>query len=139
MKINLTDPPTPEFAATHAQNAVNAVRQIEGFELDYTPASVDRVDELVLKFHSERIPPEQVGWVVFSLGCYVGEVMVRHEGGRWAMPEELDVPKDAFSDMLVSLPNQVSCNPIGKAFKRYEQGEGESLAYFYHVMTTQNK
>jgi hypothetical protein len=43
------------------------------------------------------------------------------------------------SIMLVDLPNGSTWNPIGKAFKLLENGQEDSVAYFYHVATQEAK
>ena len=35
---------------------------------------------------------------------------------------------------MVRLPNDSVVNPIGKAFKRVENGDLESVAYFYQAL-----
>jgi hypothetical protein len=133
MNVKLPLPPTPEFAAQHAQNAVSAVRRVEGFELDYTPASLTRVDDVILQFHAGPCSLDNLGTLIYSLGCYVGEVMVRNAGARWAMPDDDDTPSDTFHMMFVTLPNGTNCDPIRQAFTLYETGAEKSVAHFYQV------
>jgi hypothetical protein len=134
LQLHLQHPPTPEYATRHAQIAVDAARNVEGIELDFSPESLPEVDRIIGAFHAERLRPDQVGETVFSFGCYVGEVFVRHHAGRWVMPKRSWFGFGGSDMMLVEMPNGVVCNPIGKAFKLLEQGESESLTYFYQVM-----
>lgn len=38
--------------------------------------------------------------------------------------------------VVIKLPNGNVCDPIAKAFKRFANGQGDSLAFFHHVFTT---
>lgn len=136
MRLRLQHPPTPEFAAIHAQIAVDAARDIDHVALDYSPASLAEVDRILGKFHAEGLTTDQMGATVFSFGCYVGEILVRNNSGKWMMPPQTALSKLGFSDsnmMVVQLPNGGVWNPIMKAFKLLENGESDSVAYFYRV------
>ena len=37
--------------------------------------------------------------------------------------------------LVIELGKGNYCNPIGKVFKRLENGEEDSLSYFYHLFT----
>jgi hypothetical protein len=136
MNLRLQFPPTPENAAAHAQLAVDAARDVDRIDLDYSPQSLADVDRIVGKFHAEGLRVNQMGATVFSFGCYVGEVLVRHLGGKWKMPEQgfwSRLGLGSSSMMVVEMPNGVIWNPIGKAFKLLENGAVDSVSYFYDV------
>lgn len=137
LRLHLQYPPTPEYAARHAQIAVDAARDVEHIELDYSPESLSEVDRIIGRFHGEGLTSDQVGETVFSFGCYVGEVFVRHHAGQWVMPKRSLFGFGGSNMMLVEMPNGVVCNPIGKALKFLENGASESVAYFYQVMVHQ--
>jgi len=136
MNLRLQFAPTPENAAALAQLAVDAARNVDRLELDYSPQSLAEVDRILGKFHVERLRADQIGETVFSFGCYVGEVLVRHLGGSWTMPEQGFLSRLVFGNsnmMVVQMPNGIVWNPIGKAFKLLENGKEESVSYFYDV------
>jgi hypothetical protein len=65
----------------------------------------------------------------------VGEVFVRHAGGWWIATPERWLPPIRMR-ICVELPQQKRlCSPITRAFKRLENGEADSLAYFYVAFT----
>ena len=128
-------PPIPENAQAYADMAVSAVKNIERVDLDYSPGSLKIVDGILGRFHRDRIRAEGVGATLFAFGCYVGEVFIRHLGGKWRREEETPMRGLALF-IVVELSDGKICNPIGKVFKRVEHGEGEGLPYFYHVFTT---
>lgn len=137
MNLRLQHPPTPENAAALAQLAVDAAQNVDSIELDYSPQSLKDVDGILGKFHSERLSPDQIGSTIFSFGCYVGEVLVRHQGGVWKMPEQSIWSRLGFAKtnmMIVETPNGSVWNPIGKAFKMLENGQEDSVSYFYDVV-----
>ena len=138
MKLRLQYPPSPENAARLAQIAVDTVKKIDRIDLDYSPASLSKVDSILETFHREGLDQSQIGETVFSLGCYVGEVLVRNNGGTWKLPKDSFLAKlvrRGENIMVVDLPNGTTCNPIGKAFKFLENGRTDSVAYFYQVFT----
>ena len=52
-------------------------------ELDLSPASLELVDALIDSLREEGRDGEEAAEVLFVLGCYLGEVMVRQLGGAW--------------------------------------------------------
>ena len=114
----------------HAQLAVDAARNVDGVDLDFSPNSLSEVDRIIGSFHAEGLSSDQVGETVFSFGCYVGEVFVHHHAGRWIIPKRSLLGFGGSDMMLVEMPNGVVCNPIGKAFKLLEQGASESVRIF---------
>ncbi len=126
--------PTPENASALAEKAVEAVRQVDGAELDYSQKSLEIIDGIVLEFNSRNLTMSQIGETVFIFGCYVGEVLVRQQGATWEMPDE-NLSKLGFSMMGVRMPSGTFWNPIGKTIKLLENGQVDSVAYFYVVAT----
>jgi len=137
MKLRLSYPPTPEFAANHAEVAVAAVKDLEDIALDYSPESLAVIDRIIQSFRAEGSTESDVKETIFSFGCYAGEVLVRATQGRWC--ESKDVMSadlaEMFPFMVVQLPNGKAWNPIGKAFKQLANGSEDSLEYFYQVAT----
>jgi hypothetical protein len=91
---------------------------------------------MVGRFHADKLHPDQIGSTVFSFGCYLGEVFIRHHGGVWKMPAETALPpelKDQNNIMVVELPDGRVWNPIGKTFKLLENGTVDSVANFYRA------
>jgi len=79
---------------------------------------------------------EQMQETLFSFGCYVGEVLVASFGGSWLLPAQSSIPKKMlpyFPFMIVQTPRGMVWNPIGKVFKLFDEGMGESTEYLFHV------
>lgn len=135
MQLRLKYEPVPANAARFAADIVAAAAQISGVQLDYTPESLALVDAIFDDFRADGVTSEQLAETIFSFGCYVGEVLTRHAGGRWRATAE-DEQAIVGWPMVVELSEHRWCNPIGKAFKRLENGPEDSLRYFYTVFAS---
>src|SRR6202048_990237 len=68
--------PAATTASGLAARAADAARTVFDIELDFTPGSLHRVDEIL---HGFREPgSDRMAEFIFIFGCYLGEVMVRH-------------------------------------------------------------
>lgn len=105
-------------------------------ELDYSPRSLQHIDRVVLSFHERRLTMNDIGETVFVFGCYVGEVVVRNKGAKWVVPDER-LQKLGFTMMGVELKDGKFLNPIGKTIKLLENGQEDSVVYFYTALANQ--
>ncbi|GAA1076646.1 hypothetical protein [Tsukamurella strandjordii] len=131
--LRLPAAPVAANAAELAVVAVDAARSVAGLELDYTPGSLRAVDEVLDGFREPG--SDAMAETIFVFGCYVGEVLVRHAGYRW-----IDTPNDGvqFVGPLSVVSGGQYASPINKAFKRVDEGEVDSVAYFYEVFSAPN-
>jgi hypothetical protein len=130
--VSLT--PSAGNAADIAALVVPFVEQNYGMTLDYDVASLERLDGIIDDLRrDQRFEPLQS--VLFSMGCYVGEVLVRQAGGRWRAAQELGVAVGASSPIAIEMPDGRSCNPVGRVYRRFQKGREDSLASFYQAMT----
>jgi hypothetical protein len=137
MMLKLTYPPTPEFAAKHAEVAVVAVKDVDNVVLDYSPQSLGVIDRIIQNFRAQGSTENDVKETIFCFGCYAGEVLVRATQGSWCESKDVmsaDMAK-LFPFMVVQLPNGKVWSPITKAFKQLANGSEDSLEYFYQVAT----
>lgn len=132
MQLRLKYAPVPGNAARFAGDIAASAAHVSGVQLDYTPDSLRLVDAIFDDLRADGVAGEQLAETLFGFGCYVGEVLARHAGGRWRATAE-DEHALVGWPMLVELGEQRWCNPIGKAFKRLENGPEDSLWYFYTV------
>jgi hypothetical protein len=126
--------PLPSNAAEIAGMTVPVVQQNYGVALDYSPASLKELDTVVDDLRRDQ-RFEAVQTLLFSMGCYVGEVLVRHAGGRWRTTEEIGMGKVASSPIAVEMPGGRGCNPIARVYRRFQKGREDSLAAFYRAVT----
>jgi hypothetical protein len=133
--LKLKYEPTAENAPRFASDIVASVARITGDVLDYSVESLTVVDRILGDMRGRGVTVDQFAETLFGFGCYVGEVFVRHAAGRWIATPERWLPAIGMR-ICVELPEQKRlCSPITKAFKRLENGEEDSLAYFYVVFT----
>jgi hypothetical protein len=130
VKLRLRYPATPENAPDHAQLAVKAAWEEFETRLDYAPGTLENVDLQIESLREEGLTSEDAAELLFVLGCYVGEVMVRALGGRWIATARSPLADVSPWPMVVQLTGS-TWDPIGKAYKRFELGDTEYLpAYF---------
>ncbi len=131
MKLELRFPATPDNALDHAQLAVEAAWEEFEVDLDYSVRSLDAVDSQIESFREEGMTGEDVAEALFVLGCYLGQVMCRHLGGRWVATARSPLADVSPWPMVVQLGNGSAWDAIGKAYRRLELGDSEYIpAYF---------
>ena len=125
---NLT--PSAANAALIAAMAVPFVEQNYGLKLDYGVASLAQLDTVIEDLRRDQ-RFEVLQPVLFSMGCYVGEVLVRHAGGRWRRAEDLGTGIAAISPIAIEMPDGRGCNPVGKVYRRFQKGREDGLVLFF--------
>jgi hypothetical protein len=131
VKLQLRFPASPENAKDHARLAVQVAREQHDDTLDYSPGSLEDLDGEIESLREEGLGGEDVAEVLFVFGCYLGEVMVRALGGRWAATPLSSLRSISPWPMVVVLGDGSAWDPIGKAYMRLELGDSEYLpAYF---------
>ncbi len=125
--------PTPENAAEIGGMVVPFVQKHYGLTLDYSVVSLRQVDGIIDDLRSNQ-SFEALQPLLFSLGCYVGEVFVRNAGAMWRTAADLGMEAVSSSPLVVAMPDGRGCNPVGKVYKRFQNGPSDNIAWFYHVM-----
>lgn len=114
----------------HAADFVRDVTARSRLPLDYSVASLRVVDFVVDGLRKSGRDRTAVGHVLFGLGVYAGEVLVRRAGAVWVEFDE--GRRELFGQPVgVRMPDGRLWNPLGKVVKRFEVGERESLRTFY--------
>ncbi|WP_342671559.1 hypothetical protein [Streptomyces phaeochromogenes] len=114
----------------HAAEFVRDVTARSQLPLDYSVASLRVVDFIVDGLRKSGRDRTAVGHVLFGLGVYAGEVLVRRAGAVWVEFDEEQ--RELFGRPVgVRMPDGRVWNPLGKVVKRFEVGERESLRTFY--------
>jgi len=131
VKLRLRYPATPENALDHAQLAVEAAWEEFETHLDYSPGTLEAVDAHVESLREEGLTSEDAAEMLFVLGCYVGEVMARALGGRWAATRRSSLAEVSPWPMVVQLADGSVWDAIGKVYKRFELGDSEYLPAFF--------
>ncbi|WP_037822883.1 hypothetical protein [Streptomyces sp. NRRL B-24720] len=98
--------------------------------LDYSVESLRVVDFVVDGLRKGAKVRSDVDGVLFALGAYVGEVLVRRAGAVWVDYD--DAQQLLFGQLIgVRMPDGRVWNPLGKVVKRFEMGAGESVRELY--------
>lgn len=91
--------------------------------LDYTVESLQRLDQFITE-NFEPAGTKPVGETLpVGIGCYMGEVIIRHLGGHWNENGEPEINNIGPVEAIY---------PIDKAIKRFKNGKEDSLAWYYH-------
>ena len=110
------------------------------FKLDYTIDSIIEVD----RFFEEnmigskprkggRLAKKGYGSILFSIGSYVGETIIKNiKGSQWITND-----RDPQGELNVSLklPNDVEIWPIQKVMKRFQNGNEDAIYPYVHAVT----
>lgn len=123
--------PSPRTAPKFAERAVLIVSQKFRFALPYNPPSLIVVDALVDKIKETGASEQQASGLLFGLGCYVGEVFVRNLGASWRSTAEMGMGHVCGFPIVLALRGGIGCNPVGKVFGRFREGEAQSAADLY--------
>lgn len=98
----------------------------EGDHYDFEPASARRLDAWVDLFVGDRPGVDRIHSVAFSMGAYVGELIVRNRGGGWTFDHQTEAP-------CIRLTSGLVCFPLNKVGKRITIGPEHSIAQFVDV------
>lgn len=135
--MNLKFVPEPANGEKLAEQFVSVIKKNENIDLNYSVSSLDFVDQFLQNFKNDGVSVNDFAETIFVAGCYVGQVMVLNNSGVWIKQEDADLPEGiTMMPIVVKLPNNKVCDPIVKAFKRFSNGEVDSVKYFHHVFTS---
>ena len=123
--------PTVKTAPQIAQSAVALVKKKFGFQLNYDPPSLIVIDLLVDKIKETGATEHQASGLLLGLGCYVGEVFVRHARASWRATVEMRMTRTCAYPIILALTGAVGCDAIGIVFRRFAEGPARSAAALY--------
>lgn len=123
MQVHLNPPLEPGSAPRLAAAIVAAAADISDAELDYSPQSIEVVEDIVDGFRAEGVSREEMAASLVGFGCYLGEIVTRHIGGVWR-----HTPAASY---VVVLPDARECHPVDWVFRRLESGAVVSIRDLY--------
>lgn len=124
---------SPSTASQLAEGSVAFVHKKFGFVLPYTPESLIMVDAVVEKIKATGATEQQASGLLSGLGCYVGEVFVRHAKASWRWTAEMGMTKSCRFPVVLALPGVIGCDPIGRVFERFSGGAAQGVALLYEA------
>jgi hypothetical protein len=124
---------SPTTAANLATGAAEFVKKKFGFDLPYTPESLIVVDAIIDKIKATGASEQQAAGLLSGLGCYAGEVFVRHARASWRWTAEMKMATACRFLVVVALPDVSACDVIGSVFQRFSGGTTEGVARLYEL------
>lgn len=104
-----------------------------GYKADYTLESMKEIDRFIDEQSGENgIISRNRGSILFSLGCYVGETIIRLYGGKWYTDD--DDPQGEIN-ASVELDNGTFICPMQRVIKRYQNGSEDSIYAYVYVLS----
>lgn len=129
------EPPpfTVRDARTLAAGAVKLVKDVEKVDLDYSPASLQEIDRIVLNMRDEGTQAATALQVLLVLGCYVGEVLVRNTDAVWEEPTPAERQAGARLPGVRGKSGRL-WDPVERVFQLLRNGGGDSVAFYYAIV-----
>ena len=125
--------PFPEMLTMLQKEAVSIAKDSYGITLDYSPASVEKVEEILGKLYDEyqkkKTTEGQRGFAL-AFGVYIGAVMRKQAGeGRW----ERDHPQFGEGAMSFYWKDQTTF-PVAWCLKRLSNGDEDNVWVKYRIL-----
>lgn len=104
-----------------------------GYKADYTVESMKEIDRFIDEQSGENgIISRGRGKILFSLGCYVGETVIRLYGRKWHTDDNDPAGEINAS---VELDNNTVIFPIQRVIKRYQNGNEDGIYAYVYVLS----
>ena len=111
----------------------------DNFKLDYTIDSFIEIDRFFNKHSKDgklikggRLT-SNLGLIVFSLGSYLGETIIKTVPGSEWITDDND-PKGEMT-ASIKLPNGIEMWPMQRIMKRYQNGNEDAVYTYGHMIT----
>ncbi len=111
---------------------VSALNQ-SGYKADYSLESMKEIDRFFDEQSGEGgIISKNRGQMLFALGSYVGDTVIRLYGGEWVTN---DNDPQGEINITVKLANGTVMWPVVKCMKRYQNGAEDSIYAYAYVLS----
>ena len=112
----------------------------DNFKLDYTIDSFIEIDRFFNKNMENgqpkkggRLAKKGYGSILFSIGSYVGETIIKNvKGAEWITD---DNDPQAELNLSMKLPNEIEFWPIQRVMKRFQNGSEDSIYPYGYSLT----
>jgi len=132
--LNLQLEPIPENAKGLGKFFRDAVKDIEGVDLNYEIDTLIFVDDFLARM-SKEIPMNDFAETIFTAGCYSGQVIVQNLDCTWIKQDDAGLPEGiSMMPVVIKTSEGGVFDPIAKAYKRYADVNTNSLSHFYTVI-----
>lgn len=117
----------------YASAAVEAARREYGYKLDYSAASIDTLDEILILVGES--PERDLDFETRLWGSYLGEALRRRYAGNWEMTQYPNSSGGAQTAMPAVDVRGSRLFPLMKVHRRLTMGEEEDLSSFFAMVT----
>jgi hypothetical protein len=129
----LESPPLEEVVESAFENLAHAVAA--EYRVALTLDGLQTVEPALAEVAGVPEEDEDAYWsAVVKLGSFGGEVIRAHSGGRWRTTDSGSLP---FSLSTRFSGEEATVNPLGKAIKRFSNGEEDSLVTLVSMIRSQ--
>jgi len=131
----VADPDVQKIAEAYALDAVELAKRQFGANLDWSDASIENVEMVLVKMHASyvattpRPTPEQVMSFAKGFGSYVGEVYRRNHGAEWGI---VSLGGQKFPGLRTK--TGVNFWPWGRVSNRITEGGENNVLDYYRVL-----
>jgi hypothetical protein len=131
-----------QMMEAYAQDAVQGVRDGYGVELDFSPESLQQVEEILGKIHGGirkgwfwrlvrlETSEEQIETLCKIFGGYLGEVIRKQAGGEWRITDS----PGGEGTILTLQKGDDRIFPASKVYKRLTNGAEDDVWFYYQAM-----
>jgi hypothetical protein len=137
-------PTIGDMMAAYASDAVDHARSKFGIALDYSPQSIEQVEQVLSRLYAKtprgiwkflkKGPSEEVVDTLCKMyGGYIGEVFRRVHGGHWEIRRDLVWTTAAV--IALSRSGGMTFFPPSKVYKRLTDGDGDNVWTYYRVLS----
>jgi len=122
-----------EIVADGADGSVQTAKSDYGITLDYQPASVKKVDDILTKLHGQYLKdPKNRRWGLEGMGwgAYVGEVIRRQYGGHWGKQDA------ATGNPMPLVWHNGTSFPVTWSINQIINGKSASIWHQYQEITS---
>jgi len=131
----VADDDVREIAEAYALDAVDDALRNMNVKLDWSEASIARVELILDELHrSARVqkpPPKGVETVAKVFGSYIGEVFIQHHGGSWGLISLGGQPLPGIR----AAKHGHRFWPWVRTLKRLSDGPEENVLHYYLHLT----
>src|SRR6187551_2004435 len=131
--------PSLEEDIKTASNWIVAAFASDNYKLDYSITSFITIDLFIKKETKNRQPipggklSRNAGSVIFALGSYVGESIIKNVPGASWITDDTD-PKGEVN-VAIKFPDNSMIWPVQRVIKRIQNGPEDSIYVYGHELT----
>jgi hypothetical protein len=116
-----------------AKQAVRHAKAQYQVKLDFSSASIDRIEEMLGRIHEDHLKKplteKELSLQSIQWGAYIGEALKKIEPGRWQRGSE----KVGSGTMPVVFDSALEAFPCSWAYKRIADGPDDNITFKFQV------